>query len=100
MPSIVFRGPECLGNPDLKLDLSQLSPLLEKEMLAGVTDVFINERKQRFAEWIPNIITAEVKVRSFVETIEIYSMNFRIGTRLRKWNYLRTITMPRVCRVR
>lgn len=32
-------------------------------MLAAVTDVFINERKQKFSEWIPNIINAEVKVR-------------------------------------
>lgn len=32
-------------------------------MLAAVTDVFINERKQKFNEWIPNIIKSEVKVR-------------------------------------
>lgn len=51
-----------MGHPDLKLDLSQLSPLLEKEMLVAVTNVFINERKQKFAEWIPNIISSEVKV--------------------------------------
>jgi len=51
-----------LGNPELKLDISQLSPLLEKDMLAAVTDVFINERKQKFTEWIPNIISSEVKV--------------------------------------
>jgi hypothetical protein len=51
-----------LGSPELKLDISQLSPLLEKDMLAAVTDVFINERKQKFAEWIPNIISSEVKV--------------------------------------
>jgi hypothetical protein len=57
-----FRSAECLGNPELKLDISQLSPLLEKDMLAAVTDVFINERKQKFTEWIPNIISSEVKV--------------------------------------
>ena len=51
-----------MGNPELNLDISQLSPLLEKDMLAAVTDVFINERKQKFTEWIPNIITSEVKV--------------------------------------
>jgi hypothetical protein len=51
-----------LGNPELKLDISQLSPLLEKDILAAVTDVFINERKQKFAEWIPNIILSEKKV--------------------------------------
>ena len=46
----------------MKLDISQLSPLLEKDMLAAVTDVFINERKQGFSEWIPKIISSEVKV--------------------------------------
>ncbi len=61
----VSRGAECLGNPELKLDISQLSPLLEKDMLAAVTDVFINERKQKFTEWIPNIIASEVKVCFF-----------------------------------
>lgn len=61
--SIIFsRGVECLGHPELKLDISQLSPLLEKDILAAVTDVFINERKQKFSEWIPNIISSEVKV--------------------------------------
>ena len=61
-PNHSFRGAECLGSPELKLDISQLSPLLEKEMLAAVTDVFINERRQKFTEWIPNIISSEVKV--------------------------------------
>ncbi len=56
------RGVEGLGKPELKLDISQLSPLLEKDILAAVTDVFINERKQKFAEWIPNIILSEKKV--------------------------------------
>ncbi len=51
-----------MGSPDLRLDLSQLSPLLEKDILAAVTNVFINERKERFAEWIPNIVKSEVKV--------------------------------------
>ena len=51
-----------MGNPELRLDISQLSPLLEKDMLAAVTNVFINERKQKFNEWIPNIISSEVKV--------------------------------------
>ncbi len=60
------RGAECLGNPELKLDISQLSPLLEKDMLAAVTDVFINERKQKFSEWIPNIVTSEAKVCFFL----------------------------------
>lgn len=58
-----FRGVECLGSPELKLDTTQLSPLLEKEMLTAVTDVFINERRQKFSEWIPNIVGSEVKVR-------------------------------------
>jgi hypothetical protein len=31
-------------------------------MLAAVTNVFIDERKQKFSEWIPNIITSEFKV--------------------------------------
>ncbi|CAF0791011.1 unnamed protein product [Adineta steineri] len=57
-----YQGAECLGKPELQLDISQLPPLLEKDILAAVTDVFINERKQKFTEWIPNIVTSEVKV--------------------------------------
>jgi hypothetical protein len=70
-----FRGAECLGNPELKLDISQLSPLLEKDMLAAVTDVFINERKQKFTEWLPNIITQEVKVCIHSKTLDLGSSN-------------------------
>lgn len=77
------RGAECLGSPELKLDISQLSPLLEKDMLAAVTDVFINERKQKFSEWIPNIVGTEVKVRISNKHIDQFNLilisTFRIG---------------------
>ncbi len=56
------RGAEYLGNPELNLDISRLSPLLEKGILTAVMDIFINKQKQKFTEWISNIITLEVKV--------------------------------------
>jgi hypothetical protein len=76
-----------LGNPEFKLDISRLSPLLEKDILTAVTDVFINERKQKFAEWIPNIISSEVKVL-FPSSLSNISSIFssRIGMHEKKLN--------------
>ncbi|CAF2861510.1 unnamed protein product [Rotaria sp. Silwood2] len=75
-----YQGAECLGHPELKLDLSQLSPLLEKDMLAAVTDVFINERKQKFSEWIPNIISSEVKDWYALKEVELTSEHYYATT--------------------
>ncbi|CAF0725642.1 unnamed protein product [Adineta steineri] len=75
-----YQGAECLGKPELKLDISQLSPLLEKDILAAVTDVFINERKQKFTEWIPNIVTSEVKDWYALKEVELTSEHYYATT--------------------
>jgi hypothetical protein len=42
-------------------------------MLVAVTDVFINERKQKFSEWMPNIVASEIKVCWISKSI-LYSL--------------------------
>ena len=68
-----YQGAECLGSPELKLDVSQLSPLLEKDILAAVTNVFINERKQRLTEWMSKILALEVKDWNDSKGVELIS---------------------------
>ncbi|CAF0750607.1 unnamed protein product [Adineta ricciae] len=56
-----YQDTECLRNPELRLDISHLSPLLEKDLSVAVTDVFINEMKRKVAEWMSNTISRETK---------------------------------------
>ncbi|CAF0726882.1 unnamed protein product [Adineta ricciae] len=56
-----YQDVECLRSPELRLDTSHLSPLLEKDMLVAITDVFINEMKQKVPEWMSNTISRETK---------------------------------------
>lgn len=57
-----YRGVTHAGNPKFKLDISQLSPLLEEDTLSTLINVFIEEKKQHFIECMQNIIKMEVKV--------------------------------------
>lgn len=59
------RGVEHLGNPTFQLDLSQLSPLLEKETLTSVSKLFVDQLVEKIDQWTRNLITTEIKVCIF-----------------------------------
>jgi exocyst complex component 3 len=75
-----YHGAECLGNPELNLDISQLSPLLEKDVLSAIIDVFINDRKEKFTEWTRKIVSLEVKDWHTRKEVELTAEHYYMTT--------------------
>jgi exocyst complex component 3 len=56
-----YQGCELMGHPDLKIDVSQMSPLLDKRQAAALHDQYIRNLQSNFREWLGNCLKTDAK---------------------------------------
>ncbi|XP_064652191.1 exocyst complex component 3-like [Lineus longissimus] len=56
-----YEGAEMMGNPDLKIDVKSLGPLLENNVLNDLQNKYLDKMRNNFQEWMTNSLITDRK---------------------------------------
>lgn len=58
----MYDGPEIMGDPDLNIDLSTLSPLMDNATMDNMIDRYCGTIKNNFRSWMENTLRSDFQV--------------------------------------
>ncbi|GFQ67491.1 exocyst complex component 3 [Trichonephila clavata] len=56
-----YGSAEMLGHPDLNIDVTKLSPLLEKTVIQSLVNQYLYNVKKNYRDWMKNALSTDVK---------------------------------------